>query len=277
MSVDQYLNTGIKEVIRQFPPVGDILQEYGIGCVPCTAGTCLLKDVVAIHHLAPQRETQMMTRIAAVIYPDRQVKVAPSMAEQAAGAVGATHASPVRPRRYSPPLQKLVDEHVLIKRWLALVPVLVDRLEPEWDRLQPVLVQGIGFIRNYADAYHHAKEEDILFAELDGDLDIIQTMRRDHERARALVRRLAEAVETPDVHAAKACLTEYAQLLQEHIKKEDEILYPWIDRGLSDSRVGQLFAQFQEVDRMFAEAPSRYEDFVSQTERLLASALVTAA
>ena len=54
--MDKYLNTGVKDVIREFPAVGEILEEYGIGCVPCTAGSCLLKDVVEIHRLAPDAE-----------------------------------------------------------------------------------------------------------------------------------------------------------------------------------------------------------------------------
>ena len=46
--MQEYLNKGIKEVIKQFPPVADILNEYDIGCVPCSVGTCLLKDIVQI-------------------------------------------------------------------------------------------------------------------------------------------------------------------------------------------------------------------------------------
>jgi hemerythrin-like domain-containing protein len=258
--METYMNTGVKDVIAQFPRVGEILEEYGIGCVPCTAGTCLLKDVVEIHNLSPDAEAEMMARIAAVIHPDRQADI-PQPAPR--------RAKEPRRIRYSPPMQKLVDEHTLIKRWLAMVPEIVDRLERDWDRLRPVLVGAIGFIRNYADAYHHAKEEDVLFAGLDGKLDIIQTMRQDHERARALVRRLAEAVETSDVPVARACLTEHAELLQEHIKKEDEILYPWIDRGLSDKQVGQLFARFAEIDREFDNGPAEQEEFIRRAEQML--------
>lgn len=258
--MDKYLNTGVKEVIQEFPQVGDVLQEYSIGCVPCTAGTCLLKDVVEIHNLAPEAEAEMMARIAAVIYPGRQVAVAKPAARQT---------RETQPIRYSPPLQKLVNEHALIKQWLALIPEIVNRLEGEWDRFRPMLEQGVGFIRNYADTYHHAKEEDVLFAGLDGGLDIIRTMRQDHDRARLLVRGLTKAVEQSDVHAAKVCLTEYAELLQEHIKKEDEILYPWIDRGLSDTQVGRLFSRFSEIDRDFAGVSARQELFIRHAEDML--------
>lgn len=125
--MDKYLNTGIKDVIREFPRVGEILEEYGIGCVPGTAGTCLLKDVVEIHRLAPEAQARMLARIAGTIYPDRQVDVP---------APAARPTPEVRPIRYSPPLQKLVNEHVVIKRWLALIPEIADQLATEWDELR---------------------------------------------------------------------------------------------------------------------------------------------
>jgi hypothetical protein len=36
--MESYLNTSIKEVITEFPKVGQILEEYNIGCVPCSVG-----------------------------------------------------------------------------------------------------------------------------------------------------------------------------------------------------------------------------------------------
>lgn len=260
--MDKYLNTGVKDVIREFPTVGEILAAYGIGCVPCTAGSCLLKDVVEIHHLAPDAKAEMLARVAGVIYPDRAVDIPAPVARPAEEA---------RPISYSPPLQKLVDEHVVIKRWLALVPQIVGRLDREWDKFQPVLRQGIEFIRNYADAYHHAKEEEILFAGLDGKLDIIATMRQEHDRARQLVKRLAAGIDAADVPTVKTCLHEHRELLLEHIRKEDEILYPWIDRGLSDTQVGQLFSRFRDVDQEFDGRPAQYEGFVRRTEQMLSS------
>lgn len=260
--MEEYLNTGVKEVIRQFPQVGAILDEYGIGCVPCTAGTCLLKDVVAIHRLAPDAEAEMLARVAGAIYPDRQVRVPTPAARPVSAAA---------PIRYSPPLQKLVDEHRVIKRWLTLIPEIVDRLEGHWSELRAMLLEAVDFIRNYADAYHHAKEENILFAGLPGEPDIVATMRQEHDQARLLVRRLVEEIAAANVPAVAAGLNEYRELLQAHIRKEDEILYPWIDRGLSDAQVGRLFARFGEVDREFGGAPARYEGFVRRAEQELSA------
>ena len=40
--MEKYLRTPIKELISKNPPVGTILEEFGIGCVPCSVDTCFL-------------------------------------------------------------------------------------------------------------------------------------------------------------------------------------------------------------------------------------------
>ena len=73
--MEEYLNKSIKEVINQFPEVGNILNEYNIGCAPCSVGSCLLKDIVEIHNLPSEEEQELMVRIARVIYPDLEAKI----------------------------------------------------------------------------------------------------------------------------------------------------------------------------------------------------------
>lgn len=68
--MEVYLNRGIKEVIDEFPGLEPILDEYGIGCGPCSVGTCLFKDIVEIHNLQPDQEQELMARVAKVITPD---------------------------------------------------------------------------------------------------------------------------------------------------------------------------------------------------------------
>src|SRR3990167_6095589 len=101
--MEKYLNAPIKEIITKFPEVGRILEEYNIGCVPCTLGSCLLKDVMAIHNLPAGEEAQLMYRIEKAIYPERDVK-------RPEGKTPARKA-PAGNKKYSPPIKKLVDEH----------------------------------------------------------------------------------------------------------------------------------------------------------------------
>jgi hemerythrin-like domain-containing protein len=256
--LEDYLNKGIKEVISKFPDVANVLEEYNIGCVPCAVGTCLLKDIIAIHNLSPEDERTLMARIASIIDPDRQAGATPIKSSPQAKPKGI---------KYSPPLKKLVDEHVLIKRLIGLIPKVIENLDVESAEGRRLVLQSVDLIRSYADKYHHAKEEEILFAYFDENSDMLKTMRQDHERARSHVRAVLEALDKKNEEAIAEHLNAYRELLTEHIRKEDEILYPWMDRNLSVTQVGELFSKFAEAEeKMDKDAIDRCKKFVMELE-----------
>ncbi|MHA1576454.1 MAG: hemerythrin domain-containing protein, partial [Candidatus Thorarchaeota archaeon] len=158
--MEQYLNQGIKEIISEFPQIEKVLEEYDIGCGPCMVGTCLLKDIVEIHNLQANQEQELMSRITKIIYPEKDIQI-PKIERTLAGKQQIS---------YSPPMITLVDEHKLIKRMLVLIPHIIQVLETENDF--PLILETLDFIRLYADSFHHAKEEDVLFKYFDEDLEI---------------------------------------------------------------------------------------------------------
>jgi hemerythrin-like domain-containing protein len=236
---EEYLNKGIKDVISEFPDVGNILEEYNIGCVPCTVGTCLLKDIVSIHNLSEEEERTLMADIAAVIEQGRSTTIPIVNRDRQAKPKQVT---------YSPPLKRLVDEHALIKKLVGLIPKVIENLQVESEEGRQLILQTINFIRFYADKYHHAKEEEILFRYFDENSDILKAMRQEHDEARSHVRAVSEALDNKDKDAIAEHLSAYHDLLAEHIRKEDEILYPWMDRNLTVTQVGELFSAFAEVE-----------------------------
>jgi hemerythrin-like domain-containing protein len=258
LPMQEYLNRNIKEIIKEFPPVVGVLNQYNIGCVTCGLGTCLFKDIIEIHAVDVQEEAELMAGIARIIYPDRAVSIQ-RIERKSRPSSGQT--------AYSPPMRELVDEHTLIKRWLAIIPGVVADIDVASDSGRQVIRQGIDFIRSYADKFHHAKEEDILFEYFDENLDIIKTICADHENARSRVRLILTALDRQDKDTIAVHLAAYAELLTEHIKKEDEVLYRWMDRNLSMTQVGELFSRFQEKDREFGDTPARYEELVAQLEK----------
>jgi hemerythrin-like domain-containing protein len=163
-------------------------------------------------------------------------------------------------------MKRLVDEHKLIKRFIALVPELARNLDVSSEEGRKRILDGADFIRSYADRYHHAKEEDILFACFDPELDVLKAMHEDHRRGRAHVKGLLDALERGDVAGVAGNLHGYAGVLTEHIRKEDEILYPWMDRNLSTRQVGEMYAKFLEVDERFREERERWESYVEKLE-----------
>ncbi len=254
----EYLNRGIKEVIDEFPGLEPILDEYGIGCGPCSVGTCLFKDIVEIHNLQPDQEQEMMARVAKVINPDAPIEI-PQTKQ--------TLKAPVNEIKYSPPMQKLVDEHVLIKRLIALIPEIINNLDVKSEEGRQIVLDGIDFIRSYADKYHHAKEEEILFGYFDEDLAIIKVICDDHVTGRGFVKAALAALDDKDKEAVARHLTSYRELLTQHIKKEDEILYPWMDRNLTTTQVGELYSKFQEAEEQIGYSPDKYAAFVNNLEK----------
>ncbi|EKD40580.1 MAG: hypothetical protein ACD_75C00006G0003 [uncultured bacterium] len=258
--MEKYATRGIKNIIAEFPGIEKILEEYGIGCGPCTIGICQLKDILEIHKLPTDKEEALMRRIEAEIYPERNIAVSEGSAQRL------EHPEEIL---YSKPMQVLVDEHKLIKRWLALIPGLVKNLDLASPEECHVVEEGIDLIRSYADRLHHGKEEDILFGYFDNTADIFQVIYEDHRRGRGLVQEMLRAIDAKKSEALAASLLEYAALLQEHIKKEDEVLFPWLDSRLKEEEKAELAARFDQSDKNLALDERKYHSFVEGLEQRL--------
>lgn len=255
----KHLSRGVKSVIEDFPAVGKILDEFSVGCTTCFVGTCLLQDVVSIHNLSPNDEAELMYRIEKAIYPKRDVQ-----------RVGVTEKpEEATPFIVSQPIQALVDEHVVIKRWLALIPDVIKALDAEPDTAWLWVAEGVELIKNYADRYHHAKEEDVLFKYVDESSEIIQAMYEEHRAGRSHRQAISAAIETGDKDSAAEHLLAFRELLTGHIRKEDDILYPWIDRGLTPTQVRELQTAFADIDAASVDDPQRYVDFINHLEARL--------
>ena len=56
-------DAAIQDVVKDHPKIGEILDEYEIGCVGCSVGICLVKDVVSIHALGEEVEALIEKQI----------------------------------------------------------------------------------------------------------------------------------------------------------------------------------------------------------------------
>jgi hemerythrin-like domain-containing protein len=257
-TVNEHLRTPIREIIALHPKVGALLEAHGIGCVPCSLGSCALGDIVEIHNLSPEQERELMTAILAVVAPGEPVVLKARSAEP--------------PRKgFSPPMKTLVEEHRLILRFIALVPAISDSLDLEREADRLLVAASVDFIRNYADRFHHAKEEDLLFARFDRESDILKVMYEDHANGRGRVRAAVEALERRDRDGVAENFAGYTAILSQHIRKEDEILYPWMDRKLSTREVGELYAAFRKADEDNRQQAARHEAFVRSLEERFAT------
>lgn len=163
---------------------------------------------------------------------------------------------------------------------LAVVSKAADVLEADQDVDKEVFVEAADFFRNFADKCHHSKEEKLLFVKMvergmSEEVGPIAVMLREHEEGRAHVRSIAELSAGKTDEKAKPELIShvraYADLLGQHIQKEDNILYPMADQILTAEDQGYLERGFLEVEEkiMGPGAHERYHRMIEQWEKKL--------
>ena len=157
--------------------------------------------------------------------------------------------------------EALKSEHQAIERVLEVLEKVTDRLEAGKIVSTEVLEDSLDFLDNFVDRRHHAKEERALFPALVSAggpevRDLVVEMIAEHEDGRGYLRALAKTMEPHRRGDEKAVSSlvdnsrHYVALLTQHIRKEDEILFPMADRLLSDADQQELVAKF---DRMESE------------------------
>jgi hemerythrin-like domain-containing protein len=176
----------------------------------------------------------------------------------------------------------MVEEHQLILRMITLVEHNTALMEAGRFRNWQFFIEAVDFIRNYADRFHHAKEEDVLFAVLvDNGMPAkqspIEAMLIEHDQGRAHVWAMEAAAaqalagEPGQIPLIAAHARGYAQLLRGHIDKEDTILYPLAERILpEDVRPGMLAAYAAAAART-PELEAKYRHLVEEYERQTAA------
>ncbi|BDV44187.1 cation-binding protein [Geotalea uraniireducens] len=181
---------------------------------------------------------------------------------------------------------RLIDEHRLILRMLTVLEKRALRVADGAAPDAEFFLAAVDFIRNYADRFHHAKEEDILFAALVAngmprEHSPVAAMLLEHEEGRAHVRALeaaALAVQAGESGRAREIAEHaiaYLELLREHIDKEDHILYPLAERLIP---VGQHEAVLAGYAAAAKRAPAGFEEHYRQlVARYEAAALRPAA
>jgi hemerythrin-like domain-containing protein len=112
----------------------------------------------------------------------------------------------------------------------------------------------IRFIQEFADDYHHAKEEYVLFKYLQvpgvlSHCNPLPVMMSEHEKGRIYVSNMKVNVTNNNYKGLCENIYGYCQLLKQHILKEDQILYPMAEEGVSDEDkliINSLYKQIEE-------------------------------
>lgn len=163
------------------------------------------------------------------------------------------------------PTEELKKEHEAIRTMLGILERVCTKLESGaqanlHEVVDPVhLEQIVEFIRVFADKCHHGKEEDLLFPAMEaagfprhgGPTGV---MLKEHDEGRGYVRALSEAVsqfKAGDLAASVRIIQSarnYIALLDQHIEKENNVLFPMADMHLSEEKQRELSAGFERIE-----------------------------
>jgi hemerythrin-like domain-containing protein len=175
---------------------------------------------------------------------------------------------------------ELMKEHQMILKYLDLMERYIEFSKT--SRRENILLEKaqdfISFIQKFADTYHHAKEEDVLFKYLQAPgvlshCNPLPVMLSEHEQGRMYVRNMIDALANINIESLYENIYGYCQLLRQHIFKEDNVLYPMAEDGISDEDKISLENEYKHIEEKLNKQAiwNEYEEKYSELENCLNS------
>jgi hemerythrin-like domain-containing protein len=175
----------------------------------------------------------------------------------------------------------MMEEHQYILRMLKIVRKACYSILQGEEINYEDFNQMIDFIRNYADAHHHGKEEKLLFQEMVTHLGPIGTklitngMLVEHDTGRLYIQELKDALlrvkdgdEMSKLDVIANAIS-YTHLLKRHIDKEDSVVYTFAERQLAPDILEKVNRETQEFETAADQkgTQKRYMDLVDALEK----------
>jgi hemerythrin-like domain-containing protein len=169
----------------------------------------------------------------------------------------------------------LTREHTLIQQALKSLSRAQKKIEENQQLPKDFFEKALVFLREFADEFHHFKEEYLLFGLLalkkDGAFDgPIGSLRFQHERCRACIDEISNSLngyaERDEIATTRLLenLAAYISLLRRHIYEEEHIFFKMAEEELSKEEEDILAVQFKKEDQKMGA-----QTFYEQKRKLL--------
>lgn len=169
------------------------------------------------------------------------------------------------------PITELKAEHQAVKLALSILEKIAIKLTKNEPVELAQLDQILEFLTTFVDQCHHSKEEELLLPALEkigvaregGPIGI---MLQEHDGGRKLVKGLRQGVadlKNGDLKAVAQIVSNirnYSNILNKHIYKEDNMLYPIAAKALTTEQIEQLTAGFAAIEEQKVGA-GKHEEF----------------
>ena len=151
-------------------------------------------------------------------------------------------------------LEVLYNEHEIIKTVIGFRETLTLLSKSDPGNYKKNIIELINFFRNYADKFHHYKEEKLLFPLMCDKNDLLQDsiveeMLDNHRDFRNIIKSIELAVEQGDCEEINNLFIKYSEMLLDHIAVEDEELFQMAETLFDDNELNKLYYDFEDIDR----------------------------
>jgi hemerythrin-like domain-containing protein len=157
------------------------------------------------------------------------------------------------------PTEDLINEHKAIKVMLSIMSKIAEDIKANKEFYIKDVEQIVDFLQTFADKCHHGKEETSLFpalvlAGIPKENGPIGVMLQEHTLGRGYIKEIIRGLENCKLgdncsgELIAANLTNYVNLLQNHIHKEENVLFPMANKALSDKKQKEISEQFEKIE-----------------------------
>ncbi|MCB9363394.1 MAG: hemerythrin domain-containing protein [Flavobacteriales bacterium] len=156
------------------------------------------------------------------------------------------------------PLNVMYAEHDIIMKAENIIKNLDKVWENDEEKYKEVVTTLITFFREYADGYHHRKEEEVLFPAIHGHPDfvlqeILEEFETHHEDFREYTTEIEDAIAEGDYEKSYKELNSYVQDLLDHIGAENDELFSLAESLIDEDDLETIFFKFKDIDMELGE------------------------
>lgn len=177
------------------------------------------------------------------------------------------------------PIKALTDEHRVILQVVDALRLIGNDIENGKPADVSMLKAAAEFFREFADVLHHGKEEAVLFPAMErkGVPESgcpLGALRSEHVKGRRLVAKLRDALErhvSGDSAATSelvAAINGICELYPNHIWKEDEMVFPMVDRLFDEADLRKLQSSFERAEDELGQNRARHLEFAADISKV---------
>ncbi len=157
------------------------------------------------------------------------------------------------------PTDDLINEHRAIKIMLGIMQKIAAEIQKQKEPDLNDTGNIINFLKTFADKCHHGKEENVLFpalveAGVPDENGPVGVMLHEHTLGRGFIKDMESAAESYKAGNRSSSaliadsMTNYVNLLTNHILKEENVLFRMADKLLSATIQEKILDNFEEIE-----------------------------